>query len=59
MHAAGYALDPEFMQMSSDMDTTTQNGLISIIEKMSMLEERIEGSKLGIRDGLTMESEKV
>ena len=25
MHAAGYALDPEFMEMTDDMDESTQN----------------------------------
>ena len=29
MHAAGYALDPEFMQMASDMDEATQSAASS------------------------------
>ena len=36
MHAAGYALDPEFMDTQGDIDEATQNGLFDIIEKMSI-----------------------
>ena len=33
-HAAGYALDPEFIEMADDMDQATQNGLMNVIEKI-------------------------
>eukprot|EP00966_Prymnesium_polylepis_P171247 3958876-Prymnesium_polylepis.1 len=61
MHAAGYALDPEFMQMASGMDDATQTGLISIIEKISLLEEKIEAEKesSAAADALTTASDKV
>ena len=61
MHAAGYALDPEFMSMASDMDQATQDGLISIIEKICLLEEKIEASKVSTAaaDAVTAETEKV
>ena len=39
MHTAGYALDPEFMEMQGDMDESTQNGLMNIIEKICLRDE--------------------
>ena len=39
MHAAGYALDPEFMEMTDDMDESTQNGLMNVIEKICLRDE--------------------
>ena len=41
IHAAGYALDPEFMSMASDTDEATQSGVISIIEKLCLREGKI------------------
>ena len=35
MHAAGYALDPEFIKLAKDVDEATQNGLTNVIEKVS------------------------
>ena len=61
MHAAGYGLDPELMQMASDMDEATQQGLISIIEKVCLLEAKIEAEKssAAAADALTTESDEV
>ena len=36
MHAAGYALDPEFIEMQADIDEATQTGLFDLIEKISI-----------------------
>ena len=36
MHSAGYGLDPEFMHLQSEIDVATQNGLMDIIEKISI-----------------------
>ena len=43
MHAAGYALDPEFMMMQSSMDEATQEGLMTVVERISLRDE-IEAS---------------
>ena len=47
--------------MASDMDEATQHGLISIIEKISLLEEKIETEKesSAAADALMMETDKV
>jgi hypothetical protein len=36
MHAAGYALDPEYLNTAGDLDAPTQMGLIKIIQRMSL-----------------------
>ena len=36
MHAAGYALDPEFIKLAKDVDEATQNGLTNVIEKVCL-----------------------
>ena len=59
MHAAGYALDPEFMSMASDMDEATQSGLIAIIEKVSLRDEMAAAQSTAEADALTIESDKV
>ena len=38
MHAAGYGLEPELMHLQSDIDEATQNGLMDIIAKISILD---------------------
>ena len=55
MHAAGYALDPEFMEFSKDMDQATQEGLQSIVEKMCLRDKMVELNSTT----LTVESEVV
>ena len=39
-HAAGYALDPEFMEMQKDMDEATQDGLMTVVERLCLLDDR-------------------
>ena len=36
MHSAGFALDPEFIQSSKELDSATQSGLQSVIEKVCL-----------------------
>lgn len=36
MHAAGYALDPEFLETVGEIDSATQDGLTRVIEKMCL-----------------------
>ena len=36
MHAAGYALDPEFMETAGALDQATQDGLSSIVERVAL-----------------------
>jgi hypothetical protein len=59
MHAAGYALDPEFMSMASDMDEATQAGLIAIIEKVCLRDEMAAAANVAEADALTIENDKV
>jgi hypothetical protein len=35
-HAAGYALDPEYMSTVGDLDAATQNGLLTVLERMAL-----------------------
>ena len=58
-HAAGYALDPEFMEMS-DLDEATQNGLINVIEKICYRDVLAEADDLAAaRRTITMDSDVV
>jgi hypothetical protein len=59
MHAAGYALDPEFMSMASDMDEATQSGVISIIEKLCLRDEMAATADASEANTLTTESANV
>lgn len=36
MHAAAYALDPEFIEAADELDEPTQNGLLRVLEKLSL-----------------------
>ena len=38
MHAAGMALDPEFMERAADFDESTQEGLMTVVERLSLLD---------------------
>jgi hypothetical protein len=46
MHAAGYALDPEFMEHTSNWDTATSNGVLEVIERLC-LRDAIQDNKEG------------
>lgn len=35
-HAAAYALDPEFLEYTNDLDEATQEGLLRVLEKLSL-----------------------
>ena len=59
MHAAGYALDPEFMSTAPDMNEATQSGLIAIIEKVSLRDEMAAAKTTAEADALTFDSDKV
>eukprot|EP00966_Prymnesium_polylepis_P100856 2335863-Prymnesium_polylepis.2 len=59
-HAAGYGLDPEFMEMAGDMDEATQNGLMNITEKICLRDVLAEAEDLTeARRTITMDSELV
>ena len=53
MHAAGYALDPEFMEMTNEWDQATTTGVLEIIERLC-LRDAILQNKAGHADPLTM-----
>ena len=36
MHAAAYALDPEFIESAGDLDSATQDGLLAVLERMAL-----------------------
>ncbi len=58
-HAAGYALDPEFMEMQGNLDEATQTGLMTVIERLSLLDEiTAEKDQVKARE-LTIESNAV
>jgi hypothetical protein len=59
-HAAGYALDPEFMEMAADTDEATQNGLMNVIEKICLRDVLDEAeNKVEARRTITMDSAMV
>ena len=59
-HAAGYALDPEFMEMANDVDEATQNGLINVIEKICYRDVLAEAENPNeARKTITMDSAAV
>ena len=35
-HAAGYALDPEFLETVGELDSATQEGLMTVLERMAL-----------------------
>ena len=45
MHSAGYALDPEFMEMT-EKDEATQTGLITIVERIALRDELATAEEL-------------
>ena len=55
MHAAGYALDPEFQTFSDDFDAATQNGLLEIIGKVCLRDQMAESKDMT----LTLKSQSV
>ena len=59
MHAAGYALDPEFMEMATDVDEATQSGLSAVIEKICLRDDMEAAANAEAADALTIESDKV
>lgn len=36
MHAAAYALDPEFIEASGELDAATQEGLLAVLRRMAL-----------------------
>eukprot|EP00965_Chrysotila_dentata_P100979 3335903-Pleurochrysis_carterae.AAC.1 len=43
-HAAGYALDPEFLDTDGDTDKFTQDGLITVVERKCLADVLLESS---------------
>ena len=59
-HAAGYALDPEFMEMQKDMDEATQEGLMTVVERICLRDEIASAANpTEARSKLTTESDEV
>lgn len=46
-HAAGYALDPEFLETVGDLDAATQDGLLNVIERLCLREAMLEALENG------------
>ena len=44
-HAAGYALDPEFIELTSDLDGPTMQGLYTVFEKMCLRDAILASEK--------------
>ena len=60
MHAAGMALDPEFMERAADFDESTQEGLMTVVERLSLLDVIFESANPAAAQlTLTTESPKV
>ena len=60
MHAAGYALDPEFMQTAGEIDQATHNGLTNVIEKVCLRDVIAESvNPAEALRTITMDSESV
>eukprot|EP00966_Prymnesium_polylepis_P086054 1991594-Prymnesium_polylepis.1 len=60
MHAAGYALDPEFMSTEGETDAATQEGLMTVIERL-MLRDVIAAAEqpMDARKTIKMEDDTV
>lgn len=59
MHAAAYALDPEFLETAGDLDEATQTGLLNVIEKMCLREAMLSCETLEEALLLKFDSEPV
>lgn len=60
MHAAGYALDPEFFDNRNDWDEAVTNGVMELIERICLRKVILESPDPSkARDEFTVESEQV
>lgn len=46
-HAAAYALDPEFLDTNGDLDSATQDGVMAVLERLSLREVMLEAQERG------------
>lgn len=59
-HAAAYALDPEFIGVADDLDDATQQGLLNVLEKLSLRDAILSSSDPeSAAKTLTVESHEV